>query len=693
MKRHISAFYFLLLCVYIVAVGAQSIGSTGKIETNVPWRAGHAAAFQYPYVVVYGGSKDASISSPTTSIAGTNDIWAWDVRNGSWYEPTVQIQAGASTLPQIYFKATTLPSQGQIVALVSNTTGGSATGVLQKLDINSWSWSFPTTNFQASARTVGYSMLTVNNTIYTYGGISVDQNGYANTNAIQNTLSLMDANSFQWSSGSNGLGLTDHSTCYLKACNCLVTFGGTSTGNPTDVTDAVSLYDLSKKIWNVQGIQTTQGAAVPGARRLHTATCLDDMMVVYGGGTNQPVDTDVWVLNATSFPNMVWQRIVMTNQTQGPNARMGHSAVLDEANKKIYIFGGWGLSANNDSNMYVLDYVNWSWMRVATTGYSRDTMPNTNATMPNPADGASSAQGLNKGTIAGIAVGSCLGILLIAAIVVFFFIRKRKSRQEEEQNTMHMVGEEFLDECKDSRAKKDNPFYYNPGGFYNTQDDDDGENGDYPNQQQQYHHQSAFHHHPNNSKSTHRLSKAWTGNSSPRNSSTRRSEIGDSERVMTGVLEAMTDDETVAATHGSRSPRQSYHRNSKILLVTPTEYVGQGQVPNEIIYQKPNELPEPPIVAQYYHHPDNEINTPTTPHPLNEAMELQDAHKNVHATKEENSMDRFHEEHTMKSNDDMIPIMNQQKKHEKHWTLNNREDQPSNGTTPGVNQSRTSTGT
>jgi hypothetical protein len=49
-------------------------------------------------------------------------------------------------LPQIYFKATTLPSQGQIIALVSNTTGGSATGVLQKLDIISWSWSFPTSS-------------------------------------------------------------------------------------------------------------------------------------------------------------------------------------------------------------------------------------------------------------------------------------------------------------------------------------------------------------------------------------------------------------------------------------------------------------------------------------------------------------------------------------------------------------------
>lgn len=83
-------------------------------------------------------------------------------------------------------------------------------------------------------------MLTVDNTIYTYGGLSVDANGYPNTNAIQNTLSLIDTNSFQWSPGSNGLGLTDHSTCYLKKCNCLVTFGGTRTGNPNEVTNVNS---------------------------------------------------------------------------------------------------------------------------------------------------------------------------------------------------------------------------------------------------------------------------------------------------------------------------------------------------------------------------------------------------------------------------------------------------------------------
>lgn len=214
---------------------------------------------------MYGGAEDY-LQPMSTQSSGSTGLWIWDIRNGSWYQPTVQVQGGVSMLPQIYFKATNLPSQGQIAAIVSNTTDGSATGVLQKLDINSWSWSFPTTSkitiiikygcvcnltyniyiyldFQSSARTIGYTMSRVDNTIFTYGGLAVGLNGYPNSNAIQNTLSVIDTNSFQWSSGSNGLGLSDHSTCYLKKCNCLVTFGGTATGNPIEVTDVT--YILS----------------------------------------------------------------------------------------------------------------------------------------------------------------------------------------------------------------------------------------------------------------------------------------------------------------------------------------------------------------------------------------------------------------------------------------------------------------
>jgi hypothetical protein len=93
-------------------------------------------------------------------------------------------------------------------------------------------------------------------------------------------------------------------------------------------------------VWNVQGIQTATGSATPGARRLHTANCLDDQMIVYGGGTNQPADTDVWVLNATNYPSLVWQRIDMANQSQGPNLRMGKvlGVYINSSKALCYVF-------------------------------------------------------------------------------------------------------------------------------------------------------------------------------------------------------------------------------------------------------------------------------------------------------------------------------------------------------------------
>jgi hypothetical protein len=82
----------------------------------------------------------------STQLKGSTGLYIWDSRNGSWYNPTAQVQGGLTMLPQVYFKATNTPSQSQIIAIVSNTTNGLATGVIQKLDINSWSWSFPTSS-------------------------------------------------------------------------------------------------------------------------------------------------------------------------------------------------------------------------------------------------------------------------------------------------------------------------------------------------------------------------------------------------------------------------------------------------------------------------------------------------------------------------------------------------------------------
>ncbi|EIE80862.1 hypothetical protein RO3G_05567 [Rhizopus delemar RA 99-880] len=405
-----------------------------------------------------------------------------------------------------------------------------ALGTIQQF---SWSWSFPTTNFQAStAKVAGYSIVTVDNTIYTYGGVAVDNNGYPNTNAVQNTLSFLDAGSFQVSTGSNGIGLTDHTTCYLKKLNSLITFGGSTTGSSTGVTDAVNIYNLSSKVWNVQGLSTL---TAPAARRLHTANCLDDFMIVFGGGTSQPFDSDIWILNATSYPNMFWQRMSVANQTESPNPRMGHSSVLDSENNKLYIFGGWGVTGTNDSNMYVLDISHWSWTKVPTTGYAKNQV--TTPSIPPLNTTATTATSENHQNKAGIIAGATVGgvvFLALLALALFFFKRRSRKEQEKDVTSSTHEDEQYVDKTSLPSDSYGRPPY--------------------------------------------RMSKAWSSTSFA-----KHSEIGDySDRVVTGVLEAVTDAGTVAATHGSS--RDSF-RHSKTLLE-----IGPGQVPNEIISQKPNEF-------------------------------------------------------------------------------------------------------
>lgn len=96
-------------------------------------------------MILYGGAEDTSESYGGT-VHGSNSLWVWDSRNGSWYNAETTVQSGVNMLPQVYFGATTLPSSGQMIVVGGNTTGGGTSGMLQKLDINSWSWSFPSSS-------------------------------------------------------------------------------------------------------------------------------------------------------------------------------------------------------------------------------------------------------------------------------------------------------------------------------------------------------------------------------------------------------------------------------------------------------------------------------------------------------------------------------------------------------------------
>ncbi|ORZ03092.1 hypothetical protein BCR43DRAFT_482733 [Syncephalastrum racemosum] len=541
----------LLRCilVFIALAASVTVAQLGTVQTNVPWRAAHAAAFLKPYVILYGGTVNTGESYSGT-VHGSTDVWVWDSRNGSWYNAQPQKQNNTAMQPQVYFGATPLPSSGQMIAVANNISGGGA--MLQKLDTNTWSWSFPSSSTESPGAAAYSTITTVDNTIYTYGGSSVDANGFPQSNAVLNSLYSVDANSFAWTSGSNGPAITGHTTCYLEACNCLVTFGGTSTGSGSAALQTVTTYSLSTRSWNLQVSTNSSSGASPGARYLHTASCMKDKMIVYGGGTTQPFDSDVWVLDASKYPTLTWERKSVANADVGPGARMGHTAVLDDSTGKIYIFGGWGVSATGDSNMYLLDTNTWSWQRISTAGMSNN---NSNAT-----ESDHITSGSNTGTIVGAVVGSVAGAAILAGLLLFFLWRRRRQQRKTKKEV-----------DTESEKSDDNPFYWvNGDRLQNSREMLDNGGG--------------------NRK---RVSKAMTGSFSFRDSATyRRSEIGDTDKVMTGVLTEVTSPvDTSSEQSYSNGQRDSAHASKALLL--PSSELRSAQVPNEILSQKPNEFSVP----------------------------------------------------------------------------------------------------
>lgn len=117
---------------------------------------------------------------------------------------------------------------------------------------------------------------------------------------------------------------------------------------------------------------------------------------------------------------------------------IGHTAVLDEAKQKIYIFGGWGVGATNDSDIYILDIQAWSWTRVAPQGFDAESTPPPTIAPPdsndnNDHEASGQHSDSDKQTIIGAAVGGIIGGAIVLAALCFLLIRRSKRRQKQEK--------------------------------------------------------------------------------------------------------------------------------------------------------------------------------------------------------------------------------------------------------------------
>ncbi|OZJ02867.1 hypothetical protein BZG36_04084 [Bifiguratus adelaidae] len=395
---------------------------------SVPGAESHAGqSFVDPYMIIYSGTTDTSSSSTSTDLVGSTDLYVWNV-NGTWMQPNQIFPANTTAIsPQIFAGGTVVPSNpGSLYILQSNNSVGGSVAVLQTSD---WAWNFPTSQLTPPPLVLGAAFTAVSNNMYVFGGNAATAKGQAVANNMLNNGYTFNTNNDAWNGLPNGPAVGFQPMCFVSSCNCIIMFGGATATDPTTNSGNIALLDLQTNTWNLQYPAQPSNNSVPAARRLHTSVCTSDKMIMFGGGTNTPIDSNVWVLDASKWPTLSW--IKQSTTGQGPNGRMGHSAVVSN-DGQMYIFGGWGPGVTGDNNVFSLNTTSWQWAQIGpTSNNSASSSASSPAGQSTPSQSLSatgSGSKANTAAIAGGVVGAFVAGLIVG--VGFWLFRRRQSRRK-----------------------------------------------------------------------------------------------------------------------------------------------------------------------------------------------------------------------------------------------------------------------
>ncbi|KAF9183769.1 F-box only protein 42 [Haplosporangium sp. Z 767] len=410
------------------------------------WRAFHGAAIVDTSMIIFGGTTEANRNPYETSVPGSNDLWVWSTTLRQWSQPPES--NSSAPLPQKFLTTIPLQSQGKMMSIVGNASSPSTS--LLMLDTYFWVWSIPNSPNSAVAPPLrlGAAVGVSDSTVFVHGGAAVGTNGFASSGVL-NDLTKMDESTFQWTSIANGPSLMYHTMCKLTSLNMMVIFGGGD--QSSSAFNNVHTFDLNLEVWRLTvTVEPGIGGSVPSARKGHTAVCLDNSMIVYGGGPDGPLDDDVWVLDA-SATQWKWNRIT-TNKQMGPGPRTGHSALLNGTN--MLVWGGYGAPIPGDTNIYILDTTAWQWTSSKDTG--------TGGIMPTaPAPSSPSPQKNNIPLTIGVVCGS---LVLIMAFVGFLLFRRRSFRRGQSHSKDSQATTSFLADAEQTHSREltleDKPSYY-----------------------------------------------------------------------------------------------------------------------------------------------------------------------------------------------------------------------------------------
>lgn len=235
-----------------------------------------------------------------------------------------------------------------------------------------WTELHPTTSPAARA---GHTMVTVNGTIYLFGGYqrasALSGGLWGNPFRSIGPLASFAAangpvNDFWKFDGRTWLKIADNAppaVRYLHSAvaynNKMYVFGGISTAG-TYLNDMWS-YSADTNTWR----EETQGGIVkPSARANHSAAVDDGSMIVYGGKASATSQSDAyaWVFN---FAAQTW-----TRKSANPSGGLDcHDAVMTGG--KMYVFGG-NSGSTKSNTTYAYDPTQDTWTREVTQGTTPD---------------------------------------------------------------------------------------------------------------------------------------------------------------------------------------------------------------------------------------------------------------------------------------------------------------------------------
>jgi hypothetical protein len=230
-------------------------------------------------------------------------------------------------------------------------------------------YGFPTTR---SGHTAVYD--TTNNlmTIFggsSYGSILDDVWALSTANGLEGTPAWIQL----FPSGSSPSGRVYHSAIYDNVNNIMTIFGGFTTG--IYLNDVWILGTANGLGGTPTWTQLFPTGSAPTTRELHTAVYdpTSNRMIVFGGYNNvKGALNDLWVL---SHANGLGGAPAWTNYSPAgtpPSARYAHTAIYDTTSNQMIIYGGYsGSTYLND--VWVLSYANGlggtpTWTKLSPTG-------------------------------------------------------------------------------------------------------------------------------------------------------------------------------------------------------------------------------------------------------------------------------------------------------------------------------------